>query len=305
MKKMIVSMMIISIIIFINACGKATVEPQNSSYEPRLVIEGFLQANQTADRIYITKNFTADTDLNHYNLIPDPAETRVILTDLSTANSYELTFHIAESKDINGVYWRYEGTDLIIQPGKTYELAVSAKFEDQYLNATARTTVPNDGFMIHTINYQQLSYRQKREDGSLINFEITYQRSPGTNFYVAAIQALNPQLESFIYDNPYHEIKPEDVNLVDDAYNLELAHHTLTTAGVSVISLGWNEFQFYDEYRIILYAADKNYKDFLISYGNVMEMDGNFHEAKFNIEGDGIGVFGSIIADTVMCRVMK
>ncbi len=33
-------------------------------------------------------------------------------------------------------------------------------------------------------------------------------------------------------------------------------------------------------------------------------MDGNFHEAKFNIDGDGIGVFGSVIADTVYVDVV-
>jgi len=71
------------------------------------------------------------------------------------------------------------------------------------------------------------------------------------------------------------------------------------------MTLGWQDFRFYDDYEIIMYAADKNYKDFHITYRNVMELDGNFHEPKFNIEGDGIGVFGSIIADTVRCRVIQ
>jgi hypothetical protein len=71
------------------------------------------------------------------------------------------------------------------------------------------------------------------------------------------------------------------------------------------MTLGWQDFRFYDDYEIIMYAADKNYKDFFITYQNVVELDGNFHEPKFNIEGDGIGVFGSIIADTVSCRVIR
>ena len=71
------------------------------------------------------------------------------------------------------------------------------------------------------------------------------------------------------------------------------------------MNLPWYTFNFYDHYRIIVYASDDNYKDFFMTYQQVMEMDGNFHEAKFNIEGDGIGVFGSVIADTVYVDVVR
>ena len=63
-------------------------------------------------------------------------------------------------------------------------------------------------------------------------------------------------------------------------------------------------FWFYTEYRLTTMACDVNYKEFLQTYNDVQEEDGNFHEAKFNIEGDGIGVFGSVVLDTVTVNVI-
>ncbi len=305
MNKIIKITVIVVTMILLSACGKATVEPQNASYEPRLVIEGFLTSGKNVDRIFITRNFKVDTDLNNYNLIPNPDDTEVIITDLASGQKYPLSFYLNELEDITEAYWRNEGEQLSIQSGNSYQLDVSAIIKGKTLIATAQTTVPEGDFRINSINYAQMAYRQKNENGNLMKFELRYQRSPGTGFYFTAIQAQNPTLDSFIYDNPYGEVKPEDVNLIDDAFNYEVANHTQTSAGISMIALGWNEFNFYDDYTIIMYAADENYKDFFFTYRNVMEMDGNFHEARFNIEGDGIGVFGSMVADTVTCRVTR
>jgi hypothetical protein len=237
-------------------------------------------------------------------MIPDPEHTDVILTDLESGSQYTLTFYYAELEDKQEAYWRYTGSDLLIQEGHSYQINIHSVIEEKRLSASAVTTVPQAGFAIAAINTSQLQYRQKNPDGSLQQFEIAYTRSPGSHFYVAAIQALNPQIENFIFDNPYQDIKPEDIDLVDDSFSYEVAHHTPVTAGHSNLALSWHAFNFYDDYRLILYACDENYKDFLITYGQVMEMDGNFHEAKFNIKGDGIGVFGSMVADTVACSVV-
>jgi hypothetical protein len=305
MNNLIKLTVIILTMIMIYGCGKATIEPQNESYEPKIVIEGFLVAGQAADRVFITKNFTVDSDLNRYNLIPDPDLTEVFITDLSSGDIYNLSFHMQEKDIITEAYWRYEGMDFKIQAGNIYRIDVSADVNGKILSAYAQTTVPSEGFVVESLNHSALKYRQKDENGDLMTFAITYTRSPGTNFYVAAIQAKNPELSTYIYDNPYDGVQPEDVVLIDDAFNYEVDHHTQSTAGNSKMTLGWYDFRFYDEYEIIMYAADKNYKDFFITYREVMELDGNFHEAKFNIEGDGIGVFGSIIADTVSCRVVQ
>ena len=56
MKRFINMLLLLIIITLIISCGKATVEPSNESYEPHIVNEGFLEATQDIDRIYITLN---------------------------------------------------------------------------------------------------------------------------------------------------------------------------------------------------------------------------------------------------------
>ena len=67
----------------------------------------------------------------------------------------------------------------------------------------------------------------------------------------------------------------------------------------------WFDLWFYGSYEVIVYAADKNFIDFLRTFDEVQADDGNFNEPAFNIEGDGIGVFGSAIADTVRIVVLR
>ncbi len=62
---------------------------------------------------------------------------------------------------------------------------------------------------------------------------------------------------------------------------------------------------FYGQYRIIAYAGDENMKNYYLTHANVAEMDGNLHEPVFNIDGDGIGIFGSAIADTLYFTVLQ
>jgi len=305
MKSIKVLLGFMTLALIIGGCGDATMEPTNESYEPRIVIEGYLHAGKNVDRIYITRNFPVNADLSRLSLIPDPEKTTVEITDMESNHVYELEYIEGENGDINNYYWTYSGSDFVVQNGRSYRLDVWAVIDNQSLHASSVTAVPEKGFEIVSINQTSLKYREKDLEGALKHFEVQINRSEGTSFYTAAIEALNPSIESFIYDNPYEDIKPEDVDLIDDAFTYEVIHHAPETNGTSQITFAWNVFKFYDMYRIIIYAGDENYKDYLMTHNNVMEMNGNFHEPKFNIDGDGIGVFASIDADTVYCRVTK
>jgi hypothetical protein len=303
MKSIITLVTILILANIITGCGDATMEPTHESYEPRIVIEGYLHAGKNIDRIYISQNFPVDADLTKLNILPDPDKTIVQITDLESDEIYPLEYHTSENGDWNDYYWTCRESDFVVGYGKSYQIDVWSQIEGKDLHASSVTTVPEKGFEIISINYNSLKYRQQEENGTLQQFEFEFNRSFGSTFYTATIEALNPTLESFIYDNPYEEKEPEDVDLVDDAITYSVIHHAPEVSGMSEKSLGWEVFKFYDQYRIIFFAADDNYKDYLITHNDVMEMNGNFHEAKFNIEGDGIGVFASIITDTVFVEV--
>jgi hypothetical protein len=305
MKTIINMLSLLLLVSIIIGCGDATMEPGNESYEPRIVIEGYLHAGENIDRIYISRNFPIDADLTRYSILPDPEKTIVKITDLESDNEFHLIYHEAEEEDWNDYYWMYPGSDFVAEFGKTYQLDVWSEIGGKQLHASSITTVPKEGFEILSLNSNRFKYREKDSEDNIMNFEFEINRSNGSTFYTAAIEALNPTLENFIYDNPYEEKEPGDVNLVDDAFTYSVIHHAPEVSGESVMELGWEVFNFYDRYRIIVYAADDNYKDYLITHNNVMEMNGNFHEPKFNIDGDGIGVFASIITDTVYVEVTQ
>jgi len=295
---------ILSMIILLS-CGKGTVDVTNESYEPKIAIEGFLIPHNKVEKIRISRNFRINANLDRMILIPDVSRTSVTITDLQNDKSYPLTFHIADDDKLENYYWEYNENDLVIDYGKSYRLDVSAVIEGKTLHATSTTTVPEKGLKISNLNYPELAYRQHNGEGALQEFELTIDRSPGTQFYLITMNALEASVDNFIYDNPFFKVEPEDIE--DDIGDFRFQYNWLqdapTTAGHSIIELYWILFWFYSEYEIMVFAADKNYREFLQTYNDVQEEDGNFHEAKFNIDGDGIGVFGSVVTDTVYIKI--
>jgi hypothetical protein len=279
----------------------------NESYNAKIVIEGFLMPHRKVEKIKITRNFRINEDLTKTPLIPDVDRTTVTITDLQNDNLYPLRFHVAADNRLENYYWEYNGTGLNIEFDHSYKLDVTATIEGKELHASAITTIPQEGFAITSVNHTELRFRELDENDQPINFKLTINRSPGTTFYVNTIQALNPSKYNFIYNNPYSDPDSSDVeeDLIDWSYTYDWTQDTPETAGETSIEMFWPYFMFYDEYQIITMACDVNYKEFLQTYNDVQEDDGNFHEAIFNIEGDGIGVFGSVVMDTVMVRVIQ
>ena len=298
---------LIIITILFSSCGKGIVQVSNESYEPRIVVEGILLPHHQVSKIRITKNFPIDKNLNYYSLIFNPNRTDVTITDEQTGRIYPLELNIPEDNILENYYYEYNGSDLIIDYGKSYTLEVRTTDNGNELYTKSTTTIPEEGFYIQNINFDNLLYRARDENDDLINFQITINRSPGTTFYRTSVKSSDASTETFIYDNPFTEVDAQDVQ--DDInaymYNYNWIMDTPETPGTSLFSLYWINFWFYGEYQIIVYAADKNYEYFLETYNDVMEDDGNFHEARFSFEGDGIGVFGSAIADTVYVTVSE
>lgn len=294
-------------IFIIYSCGKGTVDVENESYRQKIVVDGYLIPHQKVEKIKITRNFRINQDLTQTSLIPDVDKTTVTITDLQNNNVYPLSFHNGGDHRLESYYWEYNGADLVIQFGQSYRLDVSATIEAKKLHASAVTKVPEKGFEIASINHTELRYREPDENNQPINFILTINRAPGTTFYVNTIKALNPSKDNFIYNNPYSNPDSSDVedDLIDWGYTYDWTQDTPVTAGQTYIEMFWPYFMFYDEYQIITMACDVNYKEFLQTYNDVQEEDGNFHEAKFNVEGDGIGVFGSVVMDTVYVKVVQ
>ncbi|MCK5078010.1 MAG: DUF4249 family protein [Calditrichia bacterium] len=282
-------------VLLIASCGNPSIKIEDDQYKPKIVINGYIFPHKPVDKIFITRNFPVDQNIDNYQIIPP--DTRVSITDVETGTSYSLSFHVTN----DSAWFRYEGSGLDIDYGKSYRLDVTATIDGKALQASSVTTVPQQGFEIISINYDSLHYYEKDESDNIISFNVEFERSPGTTFYLATIQPVDTSYQNFIYDNAFGDLDSSDVkeNYKDFTYNYTWIQDTPLTPGQSNVDLFWFFIWYYGKYQAVIYAADENYRYFMQTYSEVREMDGNYHEPIMNIEGDGIGIFASMIADTV------
>ncbi|MEL6821937.1 MAG: DUF4249 family protein [Calditrichota bacterium] len=286
------------LILFLFAgCGEGIVEVDDSLYEPKLSIHGVLFPGQPVDKIFITRNFRVNEQISINDIIIKDAV--VNLMEKQSGQDYPIIY------DPSRGFYYYPGNDLTIEPGKSYELSVSATVAGKDLLTSSTTTVPQIGMDIVGSNHDSLQYRQSNGNGDLTRFAIEFERSPGIDFYLFSTFALEASVESYVYGNPYDDLDEEDVreDLIDLSFEYEWYLNMPTTPGRSTIELFWIEMPFYGTYQVIGYALDENYENFMKTYDDVQEDDGNFHAPKISLAGDGIGVFGSAISDTTYVTV--
>jgi hypothetical protein len=287
---------------FIMACGEGIVTIDESNYEPKIVVEGYLYPDKPVSGIRITRNLPVNTNVFRNDLILWDA--KVSLTDLTNDPDirYELTF-LAES-----LYYKYTGNDLYIKHGSSYRLDVAAKIDGTELYTSSTTTVPLKGFRIlDSLSTDSIYFYQKDKMGNVLKPTLVFQRSEANDFYAFSIVALDATPTTFIYDHPWvRDINEEDVieNLDDLKFSRETIFNTPEAIGNSTLYIEYFHTLFYGRYRITGYAGDKNFKDYFFTHANVMEIDGNLHEPKFHFQGDGIGVCGSAITDTLYFKIL-
>ncbi|RJP64959.1 MAG: hypothetical protein C4539_13895, partial [Ignavibacteriales bacterium] len=206
------------------------------------------------------------------------------------------------------ISYEYNGNDLTIENGKSYKLEVEATIDGKNLQTSSTTIVPLNGFFINRLTPDVLKYRLTDENGNVKKINVSFSPAANASIYGISITALNPTLDNFIYDNAYHNnLDTNDVIEDFDMYKQQMywLQNSKNDASQLDIDVEWHAIWFYTDYRVIIYAGDKNFKDFLLTQQNVQEMDGNFHEPKLHLDGDGIGVFASAIPDTVYFRIIK
>ena len=279
------------------SCGEGTVEFEDNLYEPKLAIEAILISGKTPERIYVWRNFPLDTDFRSFTPVLPNAE--VFIIDLDNNVRRELTY------DETTASFYSEDDQWVIEPLHSYRLEVFATVDGKDLKTTGETTVPADGLQIVDINHDSLSYRQPDGHGGYVDFELTFERSPSSSMYVATVEALAADTSTFVYDNPFFEAEPDEVldDLEDYRYAFEWLQDVPMSPGQTDMQLFWWDFWFYGSYRILLYAADEHYSNYIKTYGDVQEPDGNFHAPAINLDQDGIGVFGSAAVDTIFVAV--
>ncbi len=282
------------------SCGESTVELEQT-FEPKIVMQAILYPGQPVSGISISRNIPINTQPNPKTLFIVDADLNI--TDLASGKAYKLSYNPSKFS------YQYNGKDWIVEYDRSYKLSISAEIDGVMLTATSVTKTPAKGFYIikeNTVN-GELSYREKDALGNLKEIPLKLNLSPGTTYYPISLVALDASDTTFIYNNSYVEVKQEDVvkNLDRYKFTQRQIQNVNPTASTIEYDINWISIWFYSRYRMIVYAADENFRLYNLTYRGVQEFDGNFHEPKINIDGDAIGVFGSMIADTVYFKVKK
>ena len=301
--KLINSFSLILTGLFLLACGKTSVTIDESTYEPKIVIIGYLYPNTPVRYIDITRNFPVGTTVDFSQIPLHDADVRI--TDVETNSVYPLSYD-----DLSRTF-SYPPDDLIIDYGKSYRLDVRAEIDGSVLQASSTTIIPDAGLKIDLDNsiYGDLYYRQTDDNGTLISPRVAYTQSENTAFYLLSISGLEASKETFIYENPFNfdiqEALDDGAKIEDFQYRARWTRPENQVGEFSLIEISWFQIWFYGSYRLLLYAGDQNFYHFYSTHRNVQEVDGNLHEPLFDIDGDGIGVFGSAVVDTIYLNVLK
>lgn len=276
--------------VLLTSCGDPAVNIDENQYKPKIVVEGFVYPDEAVRNIKIMRNFALATEIDSLSLFLTPDKNNVV----AKINDVIL--------DFNPVTQTYYTDNLIIEEQKPYKLEVSADIGGSSLTTNCITITPKKGFRFTQKNLGTFKYGVSKP-------EIFFNTSSSTDFYAFSVVPDSASVESFIYENTlFPDLKPDDVK---DEFN-RYSHQVKYIANIDVAKLPAFSFiledydsWFYGPYHIIGYAGDINFRDFAFSAGNVQEFDGNFHEPLFHFEGDGIGVFGSAIRDTLYFRLDK
>lgn len=282
----------------LSGCGQGEVDITGAAYVPKIVIDATLMPGKPVNDILISRNVPLDAsaDLTDLTL----ATAQAAITD--TAGTVFPLFY-------DPVAQVFYNATLSVQYSETYRLDVSATIDGHTLSAWAVTTVPDPGFalILARSRLDTMTYRQRDSADQLLNFNITFQRTPNHQFYALSVTALNADTSTFIYDNAFYDYDADDViDFFDElAYGFNWIQNAPPGAGESNLEVFWFHVNFYGNYRGVVYAGDRNFRDFFVTQETVQEIDGNFHEPTLHIEGDGIGYFGSALADTVYFTVIR
>lgn len=271
------------------SCGDPAVEIEEVKYEPKITVEGYLYPGETVNKIKLTRNFPLETEIDSANLILTPEKNSVS----ASINGVQLIFD-----ETNGYYYN---NNLLIENDKTYKLQISAVIEGRQLYAESETTTPKTGFKILNKNLGDIKYVQQRA-------KLQFNPAEGTGFYAFSIRPQNATLDNFIYNNPYIpnlERKDVEEEFNRYIYQMNLIINVNSSPG-EIIDYEVRELNtwFYSDYKVIVYGGDENFKDYLLTVNRVQQPDGNFIEPEFHFLGDGIGIFGSAVKDTVTFNLL-
>ena len=285
MKKSLIAIVISVIFVFVG-CGDPLIELTDVEYKPKIVVEGYIYPGEKVANIKIMRNIPLDKTMDSLFLFITDAEVYI--------NKVRLQF--------NPLTYSYYTDSIIAQFNTSYTIEVTAKIDGVSLFTKSTTTTPSGNLSIFDKTLGDKRY-------IIDPVEVSFKPVTGSDIYAMSIIPLEANLDNFIYDNPFlPNVKRADLEKDFNNFRYQLvilADINKSAADTINYTLKGYDMWFYSEYRMIVYAGDRNLRNYLLTAKNVQEFDGNFHEPILHFQGDGIGVFASVVKDTVTFKITK
>lgn len=285
MKNKILLTATIFLSVIFSSCGDPDVEITGVEYIPKLVVNAYLYPGKPVYGVQIMRNFPLNQSIDTTSLFPSDVQVSI--------NGVPLKF--------NWMYRFFYHDSIIVQKGMTYTLKASGKIDGKLLTTSGSTSVP-DG---------ELKLLQKDLGVFYYGDSVMVKLFPSTNsgFYAFSIIPDTATFENFAFENKYlPNIEQKDLEESFNNFRYQASYILNVQSSTKDTLLHQiKEFNswFYSSYRVIVYAGDENFKNFVLTSKNVKEFDGNFHEPKLNLVGQGIGVFASALVDTLRFTLIR
>ncbi len=271
-------------------CGNPGINLNNAPYDPKIAVEGYLYPSHTVSDIKLMRNFPLGDSLDPSTLYLTPSGNAVIATINGSALSFDPQTQTYYDNQMTADY------------NKSYTLEVFATIDGSKLHTTSTTTTPQKGFTVLESNLGDFHYNSD-------SITVDYVPSPGTGFYAFSIIPDTASTKNFIYNNSLRNTLDSSQvadNLNDYGFRYGVVDNINSYANITYsFDIGSRNTWFYSSYTVVAYACDVDFKDYILTAPSVQEIDGNFHEPVETFQGDGIGVFGSAIADTVRFTITR
>ncbi|MDZ7757598.1 DUF4249 family protein [Rhodohalobacter sp.] len=269
-------------------------------YREYIVVEGYAIAEQPLPDIRLSTTAPADAE---YSFEDNFIRNAIVLVTLLDENGEpEEVFEYAESTEEPGIY-----TALIqsyqVEELRTYKLDIVFNDRDDQISAT--TTVPDQVDVVNEIP-ESVVYQSENQ------LEIVLaepQQTGDQNIFVFNTISLEPAIDN---------LTPFYLSIIEDEEDVDINEYVRNSSGLInegnfdplpdgniLLRFPWIGVAFYGENLVVTLSVDKNLSDVIrsqdVQLGGSTLSPGEIPNLLYNIEG-GIGVFGSLSADTIQTR---
>ncbi|MFU8813152.1 MAG: DUF4249 family protein [Balneolaceae bacterium] len=269
---------------------------EQDSFREQVVIEAYLIAGNPMPEVRVSRTLPAFEEYTFERAALRNAAVVITDTDAGMAIPFR--------EEQPGIY-RPHGNVPTIREGGRY--AIQVQFNDRDEVVTAQTRIPLQFDILGTVPDEVVFQSSEQLE---IGITATAPFN-GQNVYIFNTIAQNPIIQNL---TPfYFDLVDRDNADIEDFFNnssglINEGNFTINEDGTITLRIPWLGIAFFGVNDIVINSVDKNINDLLrsqdVQLGGSTLPPGEIPNVIYNVDG-GIGIFGSLSADTVTTRFVR